>query len=339
MGEGSKQNLPDPSATATTPIVTIYQNSEQVAGILQQVFESPLLTNERRESGVGEASTVSGAGALEAVADVRATLIPGLLGVDGRGTASGRLDGSRSESRDHLTQQEYAYTQAYNLHRVRAALESAGLVHEIAGDEDPLTDLSIGGFVEYQARFDPVELTLMLDVFTPALVSGIARFMTYKQWGDSYPEPAVPETVRAHAEKMNVDASEKAALAGAVADAFVADTRRGTTREYYGRIGDLTVVTVCENAHFMVEDPDRLLDGSFTVLGKVISTVEEDVPTFARNKVLRNVSADAFDEAIDKLTDAVSKASTSSTEELLDLRLTSRIRGRSFRVLPIAIYV
>lgn len=55
--------VPPPSDDGpSAPIATIYQNSDQVAGILQQIFRQPLLTEESREStsGGGNDTTAGG---------------------------------------------------------------------------------------------------------------------------------------------------------------------------------------------------------------------------------------------------------------------------------------
>lgn len=201
-----------------------------------------------------------------------------------------------------------------------------------------------GSFVEFTTSFDPVELTLALEVITPELVDAIAQSAARRQWTNSYPEDGGFEAVRAHAEKMRVDAEAKGRFAKAIATAVQADARQGTTREYYGRVATepaLTAITVCEREHFITNDPDRLLDGTFTVFGKVISDVEEDVPTFARNKLLRNLSADAFDELLTRMRSALSSGNEvagMSPDDFLDLKLDSRVRGKSVRVLPLAIF-
>jgi hypothetical protein len=51
----------------------------------------------------------------------------------------------------------------------------------------------------------------------------------------------------------------------------------------------LTAMTICDRAHLIVADAHRLLDGTFAVLGKVISEVEHDVPTFTVKKASRAI--------------------------------------------------
>ena len=89
------------------------------------------------------------------------------------------------------------------------------------------------------------------------------------QWKNSYPDGADFDVIRAHAEKMRVDAEAKGSFSRAIAAAVQADARQSTTREYYARIASdtaLTAIAVCEREHFITADLDRLLDGTFTVL-------------------------------------------------------------------------
>ena len=103
---------------------------------------------------------------------------------------------------------------------------------------------------------------------------------------------------------------------------------------------------VCDTRSFLVEDADRILDGQFTVLGKVSSPPATDVPILARNKVLDRIQP----EAVDLLTDQIRKAAKEridssnigeirTMEQYLDMNFPSRIDGTSFKVIPIAIYV
>lgn len=181
-------------------------------------------------------------------------------------------------------------------------------------------------------------------MITPELVDAIAQWKTRKEYTGSYPEHATFAEIQAHAEKMRIDAESKGSFARAIATAVQADARQGTTREYYGRVASepaLTAITVCEREHFITGDPDRLLDGTFTVFGKAISGAEEDVPTFARNKLLRNFSADAFDQVIGQALGSLAGSTEiagMSAKGFLDLKLDSRVRGTSLRVLPLAIF-
>ncbi|MDY7558585.1 MULTISPECIES: hypothetical protein [unclassified Cryobacterium] len=104
-----------------------------------------------------------------------------------------------------------------------------------------------------------------------------------------------------------------------------------------------TAVTICDNPHFVVDDEDRILDGVFTVLGKAISPAEENVPVLQRNKLLRNVNPDGVDALIAGMKATLSSQSPAkfggtTVDALLNPELTSRIAGKSIRIIPLAIY-
>lgn len=329
---------PDPRV----PVATIYQNSDQVAGILQQLFGQPLIVDETRDinSTAGDDSSISTSASASGDAKGKIPLV-GALAVKAGGDLA--ASGSWTSTTGTAARQQFVYSQAYYLHRVRQQLADTGNLQRLTSIEDAAS-VTPGSFVEYTTSFDPVELTLALEVITPELVDAIAQRSVHKEYKDSYPEGATFEGIRAHAEKMRVDAESKGAFARAIATAVQADARQLSTREYYGRIvpePPLTAITVCEREHFITGDPDRLLDGTFTVFGKVISSVEEDVPTFARNKLLRNFSADAFDQLISGMHSQLSsgnKVAGMSPDTFLDLKIDSRVSGKSFRVLPLAIF-
>ncbi|MFJ4174691.1 hypothetical protein [Microbacterium sp. NPDC089696] len=325
-----------------TPSATIYQNSDQVAGVLQQLFTQPLIVDETREVTAGaedeKAVTANASAGGEGGFDVP---LLGALKVKGAGGVAG--SGSWTSNTGTASRQQYVYSQAYYLHLVRQQLAQDGNVRSVRHDDD-LDGIAPGTFVEYTTSFDPVEVALALEVITPDLVDAITQWTVRKQYTSAFPEDGGFEAVRVHAEKMKVDAESKGQFARAVAAAVQADARQESTREYYGRISQdpaITAITVCEREHFITADPDRLLDGTFTVFGKVISAPETDVSTFARNKLLRNLSADAFDYVIDQMQSALRKGTPVAgiaMEDFIDLKLDSRVRGQSFRVLPLAIF-
>lgn len=324
------------------PVATIYQNSDQVAGILQQLFGQPLIVEESRDTNVttGDDASVSTSTTISGEGKAKVPFISALtVKADGELAAAG----SWTSSTGTAARQQFVYSQAYYLHLVRQQLAAAGQLQKLTSAEDTQS-ISPGSFVEYTTSFDPVELTLALEVVTPELVDAIAQWTVQRQYTGTYPENATFEGIRAHAEKMRVDAESKGAFARAIATAVQADARQGSTREFYGRISTepaLTAITVCERDHFITGDPDRLLDGTFTVFGKVISAVEKDAATFARNKLLRNLSADAFDRVLGEMHSQLSKGNQiagMNPNEFMDLKIDSRVRGMSIRVLPLAIF-
>ncbi|PZF13184.1 hypothetical protein DEI98_04060 [Curtobacterium sp. MCLR17_034] len=257
--------------------------------------------------------------------------------------AQASLSSSWTQNTGTASRQQFVYSQAYNLHLVRQFLEQGSLLTHLTSGEEA-AELRPGAFVEYTTIFDPVELTLALDVISPDLVEAITRFTVKRDYIENFPTDGGHKARVQHAEKMQLEADTKGELARAITNAFKADTRQETTREYYGRIAEepsLTAITICDLVHFIVDDPDRLLDGTFTVLGKVISPAEENVPTFARNKLLRNLAPSALDQGISKLYELIDEAPEvdgKAPSEYVDLKLDSRVPGVSVRVMPLAIF-
>lgn len=119
---------------------------------------------------------------------------------------------------------------------------------------------------------------------------------------------------------------------------------------FYGTIGtgkkQVTAITMCNVAHFVVEDEDRILDGNWTVLGKVTSATTEVVPILERNKVLDRIKPEGVDDifaelrkAADKQTDKLPGKDTDAYDDILDLAFASRVSGPTFKAVPIAVFV
>lgn len=326
----------------TPPIATIYQNSDQVAGILQQIVRQPLLTEESREFTADGGNNIAAGGSASSKGSGKAR-VPFFGSAELGADAQASLSSSWTQTTGTASRQQFIYSQAYNLHLVRQFLEQGALLTRLTSAKQAEGVLP-GSFVEYTTAFDPVELTLALDVMSPELVEAITRFTVKRDYVSRFPEEGGHEARVQHAEKMRLEADARGELARAITNAVKADTRQETTREYYGRVANepaLTVITICDLAHFIVDDPDRLLDGTFTVLGKVISSVETDVPTFSRNKLLRNLAPTALDDGIDKLhelIDQVPDVGETAPSEYVDFKIDSRVRGSSMRVMPLAVF-
>lgn len=338
------------------PTVSIYQNAEHVGGILQQIFGEPLISSESREVATGQAQNSGSVRKGQASLSAKATVpIVGAVGANLGGDRTG--SNSDSSSASQKSQQNFVYSQAYYLYVIRNWLRDEGKLKRVESVKDALALLP-GQFVEYQATFKANELNAILDILTPDLVAAItdhqvksSGFKVFPQYGDfdslqrfSY---ELMERSKAHAE-----------LARAIAEAVRVDFRSEKTREYYGKIGlassAVTAVTICDTRHFVVEDEDRILDGLFTVLGKVTSSGEVDVPVLKRNKVLDRIKPEAVDWLFDVARRSVSEqankldgsqlsaladAETPSVSDVFDAAFSSRIEGTSFRVVPIAIYI
>ncbi|MDJ0333927.1 hypothetical protein QMG83_01690 [Salinibacterium sp. G-O1] len=330
----------------SVPVVSIYQNPDHVAGLVQQLFNAPLITESIQEN-VGDTTNsinVEGGVSIATQANVKVPLL-GNAGL--KGDVSGAGSTGQIVATGTRSTQSFVYSQAYYLNIVRKELQARSLLKRVDSIDDA-EHLQSGDFVEYQATFAPSELTTIMDVMTPDLVGQITRWLHVKKETALFEGYDSIELVKRAAVTMNERAEVNAGLARDVVKALQADFRQDKTREYYGNIvsGDrsLTAITICDNAHFVVDDEDRILDGVFTVLGKVTSSPEENVPVLQRNKLLRNLSPDGVDTVINQVTGMI-QGQTSTTvgglkiDNLLDLKLASRVAGTSIRVVPIAIFV
>ena len=211
--------------------------------------------------------------------------------------------------------------------------------------------LEVGEFVEYQATFRPNEINALLDILTPDLVAAITRYYFRNEGMKAFDNWADFENLKAYSEKNQIIAQTQADLARAVAGAVRVDFRSEKTREFYGTIGNdaevVTAVTICDNPHFVVDDEDRILDGQYTVLGKVTSPTSTNVPILDRNKILDRLKPEGVDELFKTLRDSVTKqskglearaGSDQLANDIFDVALASRIDGSSFKVVPVAIY-
>jgi hypothetical protein len=242
----------------------------------------------------------------------------------------------------------WEYTQAYYLHVVRESLRSFGLLRTVKNLADA-SQLKVGDFVEYTTEFLPDQMAVFLDVLTPELVSAMVRYQVKQSamaafededWGDF-------QARQAYFEKTNIRVQTQTELAEAVTRAVRTDFRSDETKEFFGRLGEtdddaVTAITMCDRSNFTVEDSDRILDGRFTVLGKVTAGVDADRPTLERNKLLSSIPPKSIDTLIDKMKEQVdagiAKAQISG-EMAFDPKISARVEGASFKVVPVAIYI
>lgn len=344
--------MSSPETERPRPTISIYQNPDHVAGILQQIHSQPLVLSESRESGVDASTSIStdrgGDAGIRAGASVPgvgdASLHVG--GKGGRTTDTGEIASTRSVL-------NFEFSQAYYLYEVRNALRSHGDLKCIVGASDA-SGLQSGDFVEFQATFRPNEINALLDILSPDLVAAIAEAQVrhegvqgFDAFVDDY------EGLKVFTQKIAAKAEMRADIARAVARAVRVDFRSEKTREFYGSIGSgedaVTAITICDNPHFTVDDEDRILDGEFTVLGKVTSPSKAEVPIFERNKVLDRLKPEGVDTLFAELRNSVAGQTDrlqttagpdlSVADDIFDVAFASRVIGPSFKVIPIAIYV
>lgn len=334
------------STAEAAPTVSVYQNADHVAGLVQQIFEAPLVVDETRENTGDTSKGTELGGTVDLHLEAQAA-IPLMGRAKAGGDAAGNILRSQAVTTASRTTQSFVYSQAYYLRTVRAALRASGALRILSQESDADT-LATGDIVEFSATFASSEIAALMDVLTPELVAEIASSSVIRQVAATHDDYDSYEEFQRAILAGKTRAEAQRTLAGNITRAVQADFRRDKTREYLGSIqlghACITAVTICDNQHFVVADEDRMLDGEFTVLGKVISALEENVPVLRRNKLLRHVSPSGADSALSALR-ALLQSNTDplpglgiTAGELIDMRLESRIAGRSFRVIPIAIF-
>lgn len=334
----------DNSETFESPSVVIYQQPDHVSGLLQQLYERPLVSTETMEASLDGETKSQGLGSTSAKANLSGQ-VPGFgkAGFELGGTVGGGLDSRTLESTRNTY--EFVYSQAYYLHLVRKELLRCKLVRKIGRVQDA-ENLGPGSFVEFSASFRVEQSAAVLDVLNPNLVAAIYRAVRMKNWSKSDGFASYDE-LQQNAAKFDKALELETELVRGIAEAVRVDFRSDKTREFYGDISDgLTAITICDEDNFTVADEDRILDGTFTVLGKVTEGVLNDRPVFSRNKLLDIVNPESIDSAFEEFNRVMQaggesieqKMSQDSNLSPIDLSLSSRVDGASFKVIPIAVF-
>lgn len=332
-----------PADRPTEPTVTVYQNPDHVSGILQQLYRAPLVKEDTTEGGgtntTTENTTVDGS----AEGTGSAGWLGSRLGLTA--TFSAGNESSESQSTNQTRRSVWEYTQAYYLHVVRKSLRHFGLLRTVNSLADA-DALKVGDLVEYTAEFKPDQMAAFLDVLSPELVASSVRFQAKQKALAAFEEWGNFEAQQAYFAETGFRADTQAEFAESITRAIRKDFRSDETREFFGNLGSendqVTAITMCDAAYFTVDDTDRILDGRFTVLGKVAESVEHDRPTLERNKLLSSVPVESFETLVDAMTAQVDQAlekAKMTGAMAFDLNISARIDGASFRVIPIAIYV
>ena len=332
--------------TPATYTVSIYQDPAHVEGLLQQ-FKGGLLVDYSQvdDSRNTDEGTSGIAGGAELTADLSLPVVGGLK-------AGGHLDGdNRSRLEVSMGQQvtrNFEYSSAYYLHHVRASLVDAQLLKNVTSLEQA-SELKPGDFVEFEAQFRPDELIAILDVVNPHFIGELTKWFRRRTYLAQLKAATTEEEARVASVSYQTVPEADSEIAKSFAEAVRVDFRSQATREYYGTIPGVpgfTAVIICDLTNFLVEDADRVLDGNFSVLGKVATPPRTDVPVLARNKLLDRIQPAAVDLAskeLEKLAgqqvETMDSSGSQRLEDYLDLNFPSRIEGLSLNVLPIALYL
>lgn len=340
---------PDRDTTLTVPTITIYQDPSYIEGILQQ-RNVGLITDSSDSVDLRTTQTLSASseGGGEFGGNVK---VPGIGGASAKASLSGG-DGSISEDvTGRLSTSNFKYTSAYYLHHVRQSLGSDGLLKDVSSASD-VRSLRVGDFIEFRSQFKPDKVISLMDVLNPDLVAVLTRWIRRRELLPQLQSATTEQDKYAAGVEYQTRPDAEAEVARAIAEAVRIDFRSVATREYFGSIGtstNVTAVVVCDTRSFLVEDADRILDGHFTVFGKVSTPPTADVPVLARNKLLDRVQPEAVDWVAEQLRELAkqkidsdperSEEALLTIEEYINLNFESRIEGISFKVVPVAIYI
>lgn len=337
QGDTAKEQL--------APVVSIYQNPDHVAGLVQQIFNAPLVTGLVVDSDqMDEATKNTSVGAdLEGSGKAAAPVLGQLVARFG---GKGEHTSGTAITTTSRSSQSFVYSQAYYLNLIRQELSERELLVNLTSDA-AVNKMQVGDFVEFQATFTAPSLASVMDVLTPDLVGTITEYMSRKSGREDI-DFSNFDGIKGAALELDMKATADRDLATSITRALQADFRQTSTREYYGRIeggSELTAVTICDADCFMVDDEDRILDGSYRVLGKVTSMPRKDRPVLERNKLLSNIAPDAMDQLVDSVKTRLESSNEDlpigkePVEALMQVELESRVPGNAFQVIPVAIFV
>lgn len=334
-------NLPD----TPTPTVIVYQNADFVSGLLQEIYqvgileatETDIASTASKSSGSSSKADVSGGGRLN---------LPFVGKADLKATGGHVREQAKNDENAAADRRKFVYSQAYYMDRVRDGLRTYKQVRPVQSLADA-ESIRVGEFIEFEATFTANEANAILDILTPELTAAITRYLrraegireireTSDHLEENEGEISVDKIHKIRA-IYEAEAQDQAELAEAVTTAIRTDFRSDKTKEFYATIGQgdktFIAVTVCEAEHFVSKDSDRLLDGRFTVLAKVITDASQDVPVLAKNKLLHRLNIKAVKEALGPF------ATDADAQDYVNLDFKTQIEGTSITVLPVAIYI
>lgn len=334
-------DLPD----IPTPTVIVYQNANFVSGLLQEIYqvgileatETDIASTASNSSGTSSKADASGGGGFNLPLIGKANL-----------KATGEHVREQAKNDENVTsdRRKFVYSQAYYMDRVRNALRTYKKVRPVKSLMDA-ESIRVGEFIEFEATFTANEANAILDILTPELTAAITRYLRRAEGIREIRETS--DNLEKNEGEISVDkihkiraiyeaeAQDQAELAEAVTAAIRTDFRNDKTKEFYATIGQgnetFTAVTICDAEHFISKDSDRLLDGRFTVLAKVIADASQDVPVLAKNKLLHRLDIKSVKESLSPF------ATDVDAQDYVNLDFKTQIEGTSITVLPVAIYI
>jgi cyclophilin family peptidyl-prolyl cis-trans isomerase len=293
--------------------LVIYQNDSFVDGLYQSMCGGKIDTSTQEDGSANKK-----AGSVKASGGANFTILS--KGAKADVSGSGNLETNKNSRTTHVM----SYTQSYYLHKVREKFYQGSGVKKlnVAGDFNGL----IGSdFVEFKATFEKNDIVNVLDMITPQL-GGVIGYNLYAKG-------------KSDADFSQNQATGQFELGKSIVEALQKEFRNETSSEFYGKIIDraskpigVTAVLICDKQFFANADDDRILDGEFTVFGKVVAKSNEGLSKFERNKLLKRIKTKGKEWLVNKI------AEQKNIGQYVDTSVELDIKGNVIKIIPIAIY-
>lgn len=256
--------------------------------------------------------------------------------IGGAGTEAG-IEETNIKGDDEQSKQTTTYGNAYRLEKVLDKLSQSNELVSIQYNSD-FKSITTNEFVTFRATFAKNEILELLDVITPEL----ANILTYVVYTNTLSKQT--STTEEFDRKFNQKLAEGYQVtAFQTVQAIKKDFSNDHSSEFFGKLVDnddreldIACDAICDNIFFTNSDTDRILDGVFHVVGKVIQvqddTSSRKITQFDRNKLLKRIRPEGLTTLQEWLKNNAPKNS------YYDLSLNLTIEGKAFKVIPIAIY-
>jgi hypothetical protein len=305
--------------------LVVYQNEPFIDGLYQSIHHG--MTEEATSEDTKETGK-KGRGEIEA--GIKAPLIPA--------KAEAKVEGSVDRVSKQTYTQKMTYSNAYRLHQVKQEFNKHKELKKLKNKKS-MDDIKLADFVEFQAKFEKNDFSELLDLVSPEL-GGVLGYMYYLdelKKGQEHAQTASLDPPQFSEQESN----GRVALGRSIVESLHKEFRNELSSEFYGTIcnaqgtglGAKTIL-VCDKQFFTNGDSDRLLDGIFTIFGKVIDINKsgEGFSKFERNKFLKRIKpkgAEWLQENLKNMKDINEYINT-------DIELT--IDGFVIKIIPVAIY-
>lgn len=265
------------------------------------------------------------------------TKLKAIIPFTGGASVAANIDELNAKNSEEQSKQTTTYGNAYRLEKVLNKLSEESELVAI-DSEDSFSKIKTNEFVSFRAFFSKNEILELLDVITPEL----ANILTYVIYTNILQNQSVGnEDFEQRFNQKIVEGYQVTAFQ--TVQAIKKDFANDHSSEFFGRLvdhndkeTDIMCDAICDNLFFTNGDTERILDGVFHVVGKVIQvqdeTSERTITQFDRNKLLKRIKSDGLAALEGWLTANAPK------NNYYDLSLNLTIKGRAFKVIPVAIY-